>query len=91
MSKKEKLVILFKILFAMFGATLCGFGILCYMLTFISSSYEDGVGSAILTELSQWNLSFMLNSTVQLVVIFGGFFIALIMIWSILKDYDQCT
>ena len=86
-----KLTILLKICMAAIGLVMAGFGLLCFITTYLSAQYGGGVASGITVEFTNWGLAFMLNAWVQAFFIFGGGFLFILMCWSIIKDFEKCS
>ena len=98
MSYKEgfemgKFEIVVKIWLFAVGIVLFGFGLLCYITTYIAGSYDatTGVATGIGAEFQAWGLGFMLDIFVQAFVMAGGLLIAFMCLYSLYQAYaNRC-
>jgi hypothetical protein len=89
-----KFEIVFKVCLACIGFVIFGFGLLCFITTYIAGSYDPstGVATGVGAEFEAWGIGFMLNPFVQAFCIFGGLFIFGLLLYNLTKIYeDRCS
>ena len=80
-----------KVAMVALGSIIFGFGLLCFITTYIAGSYDasTGVASGIGAEFEGWGIGFMLNPFMQAFCIFGGLFVAGLLMYNLLQIYEN--